>query len=193
VKQLTVPLPIVYYTLHKRECFLLLYRFSRLCISTICIFRNRQVRTLLFPFLNVISCLRIFTCPVFDCIILCLSQSSVHFLKSKAFNFSCARFNACLMTSSLKLSSLSFPLLPTHSMCRGCLFSLDHTQTHTTVDMTPLDEGSACRRDLYLTTHSQETNIHAPGVIRTHDPSNRSAADLRLKPRGRWVKIIYLT
>jgi hypothetical protein len=29
--------------------------------------------------------------------------------------------------------------------------------------MTPLDKGSARRRDLYLTTeHSQETNIHAP-------------------------------
>jgi hypothetical protein len=32
--------------------------------------------------------------------------------------------------------------------------------------------------------HSQETNIHAPGGIRTRDPSKRSAADLRLRPRG---------
>jgi hypothetical protein len=32
--------------------------------------------------------------------------------------------------------------------------SLDHTQTQTTVDRTPLDEGSARRRNLYLTTHS---------------------------------------
>ena len=31
---------------------------------------------------------------------------------------------------------------------------LDHTQRHTTVGRTPLDEGSARRRDLYLTTHN---------------------------------------
>jgi hypothetical protein len=32
--------------------------------------------------------------------------------------------------------------------------SLHHTQTHTTVGRTPLDEGSALRRDLYLTTQT---------------------------------------
>jgi hypothetical protein len=33
-------------------------------------------------------------------------------------------------------------------------FSLpDHTHWHTTVDRTPLDEGSAHRRDVYVTTH----------------------------------------
>jgi hypothetical protein len=68
------------------------------------------------------------------------------------------------------------------------VISLDHTQAHITVGRTPLDEGSARRRDLYLTTHkhSQETNIHARGGLRTHDPSNRSAADVRLRPRGHW-------
>jgi hypothetical protein len=77
------------------------------------------------------------------------------------------------------LSPSLFYLLP-HSRCRGCLFSLEHTQTHTTVGRTPLDEGSAHCRDLYLTTHkhSQKTNIHAPVRIRTHYPSKRSAADL---------------
>ena len=34
--------------------------------------------------------------------------------------------------------------------------------------------------------HSQQTNIHAPGGIRTHDLSRRAAADLRLRPRGYW-------
>jgi hypothetical protein len=69
-----------------------------------------------------------------------------------------------------------------------CYFSLDHTQTHTTVCRTPLGEGLARRRDLYLTTHkhSQETNIHALGGVRTHDPSKRSAADLRFRRRGHW-------
>jgi len=36
------------------------------------------------------------------------------------------------------------------------------------------------------TRHSQQTNIHAPGGIRTHDLSRRAAADLPLRPRGHW-------
>jgi len=43
---------------------------------------------------------------------------------------------------------------------------------HTTLSRTPLDELSARRRDLYLTTqYSQETDIHAPVGIRTHNAS----------------------
>jgi hypothetical protein len=34
---------------------------------------------------------------------------------------------------------------------------------------------------------TQQTNIHAPSVIRTRDPINQAAADLlRLRPRGHW-------
>jgi len=59
---------------------------------------------------------------------------------------------------------------------------LDHTQRRTTVGRTPLDEWSARRRDLYLTTHTQtqhskQTAIHDPGGIRTHILSRRAAAD----------------
>ena len=36
------------------------------------------------------------------------------------------------------------------------------------------------------TQHSQETDIHAPCGIRTHNPSKRAAADPRLIPRGHW-------
>ena len=36
------------------------------------------------------------------------------------------------------------------------------------------------------TQHSQQTNFHAPGGIRTHDRSRRAAVDLRLRPRGYW-------
>jgi hypothetical protein len=36
------------------------------------------------------------------------------------------------------------------------------------------------------TQHSQQTNIHAPGVIRTNDLSRRAVVDLRLKPHGHW-------
>jgi len=36
------------------------------------------------------------------------------------------------------------------------------------------------------TQQSQQTNIHAPGGIRTHNLSRRAAEDLRLRPRGHW-------
>jgi len=77
---------------------------------------------------------------------------------------------------------------PTRVMASSFLRYLDHTQRRTTVGRTPLDEWSARRRDLYLTTHkhSQQRNIHAPGGIRTHDLSRGAAADLRLRPRGHW-------
>jgi hypothetical protein len=98
-----------------------------------------------------------------------------------------------LFESSFLLSPSLFYLL-VHSRCRGCLFSLDNTQTHTTVGRTPLDEGSAPRRDLYLTTQTlYKRKIHASGGIRTHDPSKRSAADLRLRPRGHWVWVTLST
>jgi hypothetical protein len=72
------------------------------------------------------------------------------------------------------------------------LFSLsklhDHTQTHTTLGRTPLDERSARHRDFYLTTHSshkRQTSM-TYGNIRTRNPSQQAAADLRLRPRGQW-------
>jgi len=34
--------------------------------------------------------------------------------------------------------------------------------------------------------HSQETDIHAPGGIRTYNPNKRAAADPRLRPHGHW-------
>ena len=39
------------------------------------------------------------------------------------------------------------------------------------------------------TQHSQQTNIHAPGGIRTHNISRRAAADLRLRLRGHWDRL----
>jgi len=60
---------------------------------------------------------------------------------------------------------------------------LDHTQRRSTVGRTPLDEWSARRRDLYVTTHNTH-NRHTS--IRTHNLSRQAAADLRLRPRGYW-------
>jgi hypothetical protein len=73
-------------------------------------------------------------------------------------------------------------------------FMVTHIR-HTTIGRTPLDEGPARRRDLYLTTqYSQETDIHALGGIRAHDPSKRAAVDPRLRPHGHWDRLpsIYL-
>ena len=42
------------------------------------------------------------------------------------------------------------------------------------------------------TQHSQQTYLHAPGGIWTHDLSRRAAADLRLRPRGHWDRHIYI-
>jgi hypothetical protein len=64
---------------------------------------------------------------------------------------------------------------PMRVMASSFLRFLDHTW-HTTVGRAPLDEWSARRRDLYLTTHdTHNRNIHAPGGIRTHDLSRRAA------------------
>jgi hypothetical protein len=50
--------------------------------------------------------------------------------------------------------------------------SWSHTQRLTTLGRTPLDEWSARRRDLFLTTNnSLEINIHVRGRIRTHNLS----------------------
>ena len=43
---------------------------------------------------------------------------------------------------------------PTRAMASSFLMFLDHTQRRTTVGNTPLNEWSARRRDLYLTTHN---------------------------------------
>jgi len=81
---------------------------------------------------------------------------------------------------------------PTRIMASSFLRFLDHTQRRTTFGRTPLDEWSAPHRDLYLTTHNthnRQTSMN-PGGIRTHDPSRRAAADLRLRPRGHSDRLV---
>jgi hypothetical protein len=92
----------------------------------------------------------------------------------------------------LSFRSPSLFYLLVHNRCRGFLFSLDHTQTHTTVGRTPLDEGSARRRDLYLTTqtlYKRKTSM-LPVGWETYDPSKRSVADLRLRQRGQCDRLV---
>jgi hypothetical protein len=76
---------------------------------------------------------------------------------------------------------------PTRVMTFSFLKILDHIQRRTTVGRTSLEEWSAHRRDLYLTTqHSHQKNIHALGGIRPRDLSRRAAADPHPRPRGHW-------
>jgi hypothetical protein len=65
---------------------------------------------------------------------------------------------------------------------------LNHTQLDTH-GRTPLDEWSARRRDLYLHRTTQHITIHAPSGIRTLDPSNQPAADLRRRPVTKLLKV----
>jgi len=68
------------------------------------------------------------------------------------------------------------------------------TIRHTTNGRIPLDKWSARHRDLYLMTHKihNRRDIHAAGGIRTHNPSQRTAADTRLIPRGHWDRHLLL-
>ena len=66
---------------------------------------------------------------------------------------------------------------------------LDHTQRRTTVGRTPLDEWSARRRDLYLTTHdTHNRRISMPpvGFEPTISAGERPAAAHLLRS---WVRI----
>jgi hypothetical protein len=42
----------------------------------------------------------------------------------------------------------------------------------------------------YYRPYKHNTNIHAPGGIRTHDPSKRAAVDPRLRPHGHWDRLL---
>jgi hypothetical protein len=59
---------------------------------------------------------------------------------------------------------------------------------HNTLGGTPLDEWSARRRDLYVTTHNthkRQTSM-TPEEIRTRNPTKPAAADPRLRQRDHW-------
>ena len=65
----------------------------------------------------------------------------------------CKRIKCASMRKSLLLLLL-WRCDPTRAMASSFLRFLDHTQRRITFGRTPLDEWSARRRDLYLTTHN---------------------------------------
>jgi len=63
----------------------------------------------------------------------------------------------------------------------------DHTQTHHKRQDSSGRVISPTQRPIPDNTqHTQGTDIHAAGGIRTHNPSKRAAADQRLIPCGQW-------
>jgi len=76
---------------------------------------------------------------------------------------------------------------PNQVQAASLLSFLDHTKLDTqTPGRTPLNERSARLRGRYLhnTQQTKQTNIHALSGIRTRDPNNRAAEDLRLRPHS---------
>ena len=89
----------------------------------------------------------------------------------------------------------SHPPFPTHCSCSGFILQLitmnSHTHTHTHA-RTPLDEGSARCRYLYMThdTHNKQISIPPhPSGTRTHNPGNCATAERRLRPSGHWDQL----
>ena len=127
-------------------------------------------------------------------------NSGVHYESpvSRKLNWRCRqKYMQLYVKWSLKLCALIvsfFTMAQQPQWARASSLSRihDHTQTHhhTTLGRTTLDEWSARRRDLLPdnTQHSQETDFHAPGGIRTHNPSKRAAAHPRLRLRDYWER-----
>ena len=70
---------------------------------------------------------------------------------------------------------------PTWARASSFLRFPDHTQRHTTVGRTPLDEWSARRRDLYLATHN--THNRHPYRRRDSNPQLQQASGCSLTPK----------
>ena len=67
-------------------------------------------------------------------------------------------------------------------VCRG--FLIIHNDAPQSVGLLWTSDQSIQRPLPDNTQHSQQTNIHAPGGIRTHDLSRRAAENLRLRRHG---------
>ena len=73
-------------------------------------------------------------------------------------------------------------LIPYPLWCCGCTWArassimrfIDHTQRHSTLGRSVLDEWSACCTDLYLTTKNTHNKHLRPWGIRTRNPNDRA-------------------
>jgi len=92
-----------------------------------------------------------------DALVSCLKNNIKIYIKTAPTCFGVSYIiitectNSCLLKFSL---SLLWRRGPTRAMAASFLRFLDHTRRRITVGRTPLDEWSARRTDLYLTTHN---------------------------------------
>ena len=109
----------------------------------------------------------------------------------------CPLFSSLLLAYTSTSTSIRPPFFFNHGakalVGHGLLIvedSWSHSIRQTMLGRTLLDEGPSQHRDLYLTkhthTHSQETDIDAPGRIQICNSSMRIAADPRIRPCGHW-------
>ena len=97
---------------------------------------------------------------------------------------------------SLSLDAIApeWALAAPSSFTRIFVVFRSHTTTHHSQQNSSGRVISSSQRPLPDNTqHSRQTNIHAPGGIRTLDLSRLAAVDLRLRPRGHWDRLyIYI-
>jgi hypothetical protein len=93
----------------------------------------------------------------------------------------------CPSFPSWTRSSFLWRCGPTRVMVSSFLRFLDHTQRRTTVGRTLLDEGSARRRDFYLTTHNthnRQTSMPPAGFKPTISAGERPQTYALERPMG---------
>jgi len=99
------------------------------------------------------------------------SQNALYYFRIVAGSRILSNYSACSATYSIFCFCAT---APSGSWPARLLSFLDHTQRRTTVGRTPLDEGSARRRDLYLTTHNchkRQTSMPSVGFEPTTSAS----------------------
>jgi len=77
-------------------------------------------------------------------------------------NYKYQKFNVVSASNNNNIFFLLWRRDPTRVLASSFLMFLDHTQRRTTVGRTPLDEWSARRRDLCLTTHNTHNKHPCP-------------------------------
>jgi len=71
--------------------------------------------------------------------------------------------------------------------------SLSHSDTPQSVELLWTSDQLVAGTSNLTTHNTQVTDIYAPpGGIQTQNPSNRAAADPRLRPRGHWDRRNYI-
>ena len=111
------------------------------------------------------------------------SRDMTMYLVLSAFTYSPISFRAVTLSYLMSITfSVSYAICflwrwcPTRAMTSSFLRFLDHTQRSITVSSTPLDEWSARRWDLYLTTHNthnRQTSMPPVGFEPTISASER--------------------